>query len=70
MTKLKENDNKMENTIVVVDDPVSSFDSNHLFHAYSFLRSNCDKAKQLFVFTHNFTYFKLIRDWFEGVNRN
>lgn len=70
ITKLKENDNKMGNTIVVVDDPVSSFDSNHLFHAYSFLRSNCDKAKQLFVFTHNFTYFKLIRDWFEGVNRN
>ncbi len=70
ITKLKENDNKMENTIVVVDDPVSSFDSNHLFHAYSFLRNNCDKAKQLFVFTHNFTYFKLIRDWFEGVNRN
>uniref|UniRef100_UPI00397D76FB AAA family ATPase n=1 Tax=Salmonella sp. ZJHZ20_0162 TaxID=3159595 RepID=UPI00397D76FB len=26
ITKLKENDNKMENTIVVVDDPVSSFD--------------------------------------------
>ena len=70
ITKLKENDNKMEDTIVVVDDPVSSFDSNHLFHAYSFLRSNCDKAKQLFVLTHNFTYFKLIRDWFEGVNRN
>lgn len=70
ITKLKENDNKIENTIVVVDDPVSSFDSNHLFHSYSFLRSNCDKAKQLFVFTHNFTYFKLVRDWFEGVNRN
>lgn len=70
ITKLKENDNKIENTIVVVDDPVSSFDSNHLFHAYSFLRGNCEKAKQLFVFTHNFTYFKLIRDWFEGVNRN
>ncbi len=50
--------------------PVSSFDSNHLFHSYSFLRSNCDKAKQLFVLTHNFTYFKLVRDWFEGVNRN
>ena len=59
-TKMKENDNKMENTIVVVDDPVSSFDSNHLFHAYSFLRSNCNKSKQLFVLTHNFTYFKLI----------
>jgi wobble nucleotide-excising tRNase len=69
ITKLNENDNKMDNTIVVVDDPVSSFDSNHLFHAYSFLRSHCDKAKQLFVLTHNFTYFKLVRDWFEGKNR-
>ena len=70
ITKLKENGNKIENTIVVVDDPVSSFDSNHLFHAYSFLRINCDKAKQLFVLTHNFTYYKLILDWFDGVNRN
>jgi wobble nucleotide-excising tRNase len=70
ITKLKENGNKMEDTIVVVDDPVSSFDSNHLFHAYSFLRSNCDSAKQIFVLTHNFTYFKLIRDWFEGINKN
>ncbi len=70
ITKLKENDNNIEDTIVVVDDPVSSFDSNHLFHAYSFLRSNCNKAKQLFVLTHNFTYFKLVRDWFDGVNRN
>lgn len=70
ITKLKENDNKMEDTIVVVDDPVSSFDSNHLFHAYSFLRSNCVSAKQIFVLTHNFTYFKLIRDWFAGINKH
>ncbi|EIJ36957.1 AAA family ATPase [Thiothrix nivea] len=70
ITKLKENDNKIEDIIVVVDDPVSSFDSNHLFHAYSFLRSNCNSAKQIFILTHNFTYFKLIRDWFDGVNRN
>ncbi|MBL4582550.1 MAG: AAA family ATPase [Gammaproteobacteria bacterium] len=70
ITKLKENDNKMEDIIIVVDDPVSSFDSNHLFHAYSFLRSNCKNAKQIFVLTHNFTYFKLIRDWFYGVNKN
>lgn len=69
ITKLTENNNKIEDTIIVVDDPVSSFDSNHLFHAYSFLRCSCQNALQLFVLTHNFTYFKLIRDWFEGVNR-
>jgi wobble nucleotide-excising tRNase len=69
ITKLNENDNKIEETIIVVDDPVSSFDSNHLFHAYSFLRCNCQSVNQLFVLTHNFTYFKLIRDWFNGNNQ-
>lgn len=70
ITKLKENGNNIKDTIVVVDDPVSSFDSNHLFHAYSFLRTQCTDAKQLFVLTHNFTYFKLVRDWFTGTNKN
>lgn len=70
ITKLKENGNNIRDTIVVVDDPVSSFDSNHLFHAYSFLRTQCTDAKQLFVLTHNFTYFKLVRDWFTGTNKN
>lgn len=70
ITKLNENDNKIENTIVVIDDPISSFDSNHLFYSYSFLRNHCANAKQLFVLTHNFNFYKLIRDWFEGTNRN
>lgn len=68
ITKLKENDNKIEDTIVVVDDPISSFDSNHLFHAYSFMKVNCEKAKQLFILTHNFTFFKLVRDWISRKN--
>ncbi|RST49427.1 ATP-binding protein [Variovorax sp. MHTC-1] len=70
ITKLKENGNNIKDTIVVVDDPVSSFDSNHLFHAYSFLKTQCIDVKQLFVLTHNFTYFKLVRDWFSTTNRN
>lgn len=28
------------------------------------MKNECEKAKQLFVITHNFSYFKLIRDWF------
>lgn len=70
ITKLQENGNNIKDTIVVVDDPVSSFDSNHLFHAYSFLKTQCIDAKQLFVLTHNFTYFKLVRDWFTTTNKN
>lgn len=69
INKLKEQDNKTDETIVVVDDPVSSFDSNNLFSSYSYLKLNCNDAKQLFVLTHNFNYFRLVRDWFDTKNK-
>lgn len=69
VTKIKENENKVEESFIIVDDPISSFDSNNLFSAYSFLKNECESAKQLFIITHNFAYFKLIRDWFLGKNK-
>jgi wobble nucleotide-excising tRNase len=33
------------------------------------MRVNCEKAKQLFVLTHNFTFFKLVRDWISKKNK-
>lgn len=63
ITKLKENGNKIENTIVVIDDPISSFDSNHLFHANFFIKNECKNALQLFVLTHNFHLFTLQKEW-------
>lgn len=70
ITKLSEGDNDIAKLIIAVDDPISSFDSNHLFHAYSYLRHHCTPALQLFVLTHNFNFFKLVRDWLEGMNAN
>lgn len=34
------------------------------------MKMNCEKAKQLFVLTHNFTFFKLVRDWISRKNKN
>lgn len=65
LTKLKENENKIENSIVVIDDPISSFDNNKLFSAYSCIKCEFDNCKQLFILTHNFNFFKLIRDWMQ-----
>ena len=70
ITKIKENDNNIQDMVIVIDDPVSSFDSNHLFHAYSFMKMHCEKAKQLFILTHNFTFFKLVRDWISRKNKD
>lgn len=63
VAKLRENGNKIDDTIIVFDDPISSLDSNHLFSAKSFIKNHCEKSKQLFILTHNFWFFKIIRDW-------
>ncbi len=69
MSKLRENGNRIEDTIILLDDPISSFDSNHLFHSYSYVKKECEQSLQLFILTHNFQYFKLIRDWLHKKNQ-
>ncbi|HUH19384.1 AAA family ATPase [Albibacterium sp.] len=62
-SKIQENDANISRQIIVLDDPISSFDSNHLFNAASLIKNQCLHASQLFVLTHNFWFFKQIRDW-------
>ncbi len=50
--------------VVVLDDPVSSLDANALFLAFGFIRARTQDAAQLFIFTHNFSFFRLVRNWF------
>jgi wobble nucleotide-excising tRNase len=57
----------IEDGIIVVDDPISSLDSASLYQAFSFLKNKTKKAYQLFVFTHNFQFLKLLIDWMEHV---
>ena len=50
--------------VVVLDDPVSSLDANALFLAFGFIRERAEDAGQLFVLTHNFSFFRQVRNWF------
>ena len=52
------------NGIVVLDDPVSSLDANSLYLAYAVIRERTMDAGQLFIMTHNFTFFRQVRNWF------
>jgi len=72
LTKLLE-EPKLQDVIVFIDDPISSLDSNHIFQVYSILKTSFFKrtanskdhataCKQLFVSTHNFEFFSLLRD--------
>jgi len=49
--------------IVVIDDPISSLDSNSLYQAFSFLKNAVADCRQVFVLTHNFDFLKLLLNW-------
>lgn len=68
MAKLKEQGNNIQKNIIVFDDPISSLDSNHLFSACTYITNKCENAQQVFFLTHNFWFFKLIRDWVKRKN--
>ncbi len=49
--------------IIVVDDPISSLDSNSIFQAFSFLKNSVKDAQQVFILTHNFDFLRLLLNW-------
>jgi len=76
--KSDEQKGKLSNCIIYVDDPISSLDSNHIFQINSLLKEiffelmkNPSKpknpfwvlkCKQLFISTHNFEFFTLLKE--------
>ena len=83
--KIEEQNNKLADTIIYIDDPISSLDTNHLFNIYSFIKNtfyefkidpttgkgaHVAKCKQLFVSTHNFDFHNLVFDWFKGLKKD
>lgn len=61
--KLEETNFNLSNSIIFIDDPVSSLDSNHIFGVYSFLSEKLKNCGQLFITTHNFDFFNLLKDF-------
>jgi wobble nucleotide-excising tRNase len=55
--------------IVVIDDPISSLDSNSLYQAFSFLKNAVADCSQVFVLTHNFDFLKLLLNWRRGARK-
>ena len=53
-----------ERGVVVLDDPVSSLDANAMYLALGYIRDRAQTAGQLFVLTHNFSFFRQVRNWF------
>lgn len=52
--------------IIVIDDPISSLDSNALYNAFGFMKNRTKDALQLFVLTHNHSFFKEVKNWWKA----
>jgi wobble nucleotide-excising tRNase len=51
-------------SVILIDDPVSSLDANSLFSAFGYMKERTQGAGQLFVLTHNFGFFRQVKNWF------
>ncbi|USN53192.1 MAG: AAA family ATPase [Candidatus Nomurabacteria bacterium] len=60
----------LQNGIILIDDPVSSLDSNSLYQAFSFLKGAVKDGGQVFIFTHSFDFLKLLINWRRGAGRD
>ncbi|MEX2962033.1 AAA family ATPase [Microbulbifer sp. TYP-18] len=60
---LEDGGNELGNTLVFVDDPISSLDSNHIYAVYALIIDRLKgQCKQLFVSTHNYEFLNLLKD--------
>lgn len=63
ITRVQDGRHPISDTRVVIDDPISSLDANHLFNTYALIKTQLVDCRQLFVSTHSFEFFNLIREW-------
>jgi wobble nucleotide-excising tRNase len=68
IVKTEEKDFKITNSVIFIDDPISSLDSNFVYHSFSLIKEHFQGAQQLFISTHNFHFFNLIKEWFTQKN--
>lgn len=60
---IEEGGNDPGGTIIFIDDPISSLDSNHIYSIFSLITNRLKgKCKQLFVSTHNYEFLNFLKD--------
>lgn len=57
-------------TIVVIDDPISSLDDNRIYNTASIIHDVFKDYKQVFILSHNFFFLKYIYPRFRGGKRS
>ncbi|NTV47145.1 MAG: AAA family ATPase, partial [Chlorobiales bacterium] len=63
ITRVQDGRHPLADLRIVIDDPISSLDANHLFNTYSLIKTQLAGCRQLFLSTHSFEFFNLVREW-------
>jgi wobble nucleotide-excising tRNase len=66
LISLEAEEASISDTIIFVDDPVSSLDLNHIYALHALLVERLESAQQLFVSTHNMELFNLLKGQWLG----
>jgi wobble nucleotide-excising tRNase len=70
ITRVQDGRHPLGDTLIVIDDPISSLDANHLFNTYALIKTQLVGCRQLFLSTHSFEFFNLIREWVEDEEKD
>lgn len=57
---------KVKDSVVVIDDPISSLDDNRLYSTAHLIWRNFEEVKQLVVLSHNFLFLKFFNSFYCG----
>lgn len=65
ITQLEDESLNGTKPIVYLDDPICSLDSNHIYNVLGIIKSKLghEHVEQLFISTHNFEFFNLVKTW-------
>lgn len=63
ITRVQDGRHSLADTRIVIDDPISSLDANHLFNTYALIKTQLGACCQLFISTHSFEFYNLVREW-------
>ncbi|MDQ8180189.1 AAA family ATPase [Pelagicoccus sp. SDUM812005] len=61
VTSLEGEGENLAGSIVYVDDPISSLDSNHIYAVSALIQERLEAAHQIFVSTHSSEFFSLLK---------
>jgi wobble nucleotide-excising tRNase len=70
LTKINEEGFNLHDSLIVVDDPVSSLDSSAIFQAFGFIKESIKEAGQIIILTHHFDFFRQVKNWFSHYKKN